>query len=290
METKNIDNIVAEKETLLKTLRVFIDDENSISNYKTFQDLRQQWYDIGNIKSAENTKLNSSFNSLLKIYYNNRNRVYHSLKNLDKKKKLELCELLESYLEFDSDRIDEWNLKTNDIKDLEREWKLLSFDSFSDDERRDVNKRFWKAYKGFFKLKKNFFKRLDESRQINYDIKEEIISTVDEIKDNTEWLKTSKEIQTLQSKWKEVGEVPKKTREEQYLRFKESCDYFFEQYRLSKKENSSHKKVIKIQTKIKNWKNNLEFLGNSKNAEKIKEEYEAKILEAEQHLDELING
>lgn len=290
METKNVNTIVAEKETLLKTLRAFIDDDNAISNYKQFQDLRQQWYDIGNIKSAEDKKLNSSFNSLLKIYYNNRNRVYHSLKSLDKQKKLEICELLESYLEFESDRIDEWNLKTNDIKDLEKEWKLLSFDSFSDDERRDVNKRFWKAYKGFFKLKKNFFKVLDETRQVNYDAKEEIIDAVDEVKENTDWLKTSKHIQSLQSEWKEVGEVPKKTREEQYLRFKESCDYFFEQYRLSKKENGNHKKVIKIQNSIKTWKNNLEFLGNSKNAEKIKAEYQTKITEAEQHLDELING
>lgn len=289
METKNVETIVQEKTELLKNIRAFIDDEDSISKYKQFQDLRQQWYDIGNIASVDDKQLNASFSSLLKIYYNNRNRVYHSLKSLDKQKKIELCEQLEEYLSFESDRIDDWNDKTNDIKRIEKEWKTLSFNSFSDEERKDVNRRFWKAYKGFFKIKKNFFKMLDESRQINYDIKEEIISEVDEIKDGTEWLRISKQIQTFQTKWKEVGEVPKKMREEQYFRFKESCDYFFEQYRLSKKDNQTHKKIVRLENKIKTWKNNLEFLGESKGAEDIKNEYVDKIAEAEIHLSELLD-
>lgn len=286
--TKDIE-VSKKKEELLEELRVFVHDESSISNYKKFQELRQAWLDLGDLPSNKGALI-SNYNALLKIYYNNRNRIYHSLKNLDKQKKIELCEQVEELCKFNSARIDDWNEQTSIIKGFEKQWKNSNFKAFKEEERKEVNKRFWTGYKQFFKNKKQFFKVLDEERLKHYDAKEKLIEEAKALQESNQWLQTSKEIQTIQKRWKNIGEVPKHLREEQYQRFKEICDYFFDSFRDNRKSNLKLKKVTRLENKIKNWKNNLDFLGHSKGAEEIRRDYLDKIEEAEQYLEDLLNG
>jgi len=255
---------------------------------------------------------------------------------------------------------------------------------------KDVNKKFWSAFKTFFSNKSLFFKKLDEERSANLRKKNELVQRALELKESAEWDKAANELKSLQNQWREIGPVPEKFREKVYKEFKEACDFFFEQKRnqhgkveneqvenlkakeavcaelekhiaentaspsmlkelegkfnqigfvpkkditsirkryheaaqkftssiqgitedeknqllleneladlkndpmsgqkIFQKEQAIRKKISKVENDIATLRNNLEFFGRSKNADKYKEEFNGKIKEADESLKQL---
>jgi hypothetical protein len=140
-----------------------------------------------------------------------------------------LNEEVSAFGTFNSDRIKDWNQKTKDILELQKKWDAVGAAPRA--HQRDLNKKFWTAFKLFFHNKNVFFKKLDEERVKNLKIKEALVQRAIELRENQDWEKTSNELKNLQSQWKEVGPVPEKWREKIYQQFKEACDHFFGQRR-----------------------------------------------------------
>ena len=57
--------------------------------------------------------------------------------------------------------------------------------------------------------------------------------------------------------------------------------------KIYQKEQIIRKKISKVENDIALWRNNLEFFGRSKNADKFKDEFNEKIKEATDHLKQL---
>jgi hypothetical protein len=147
--------------------------------------------------------------------------------NFDQKNKL--ADEVQEYIGFQSDRIKEWNEKTKGILDLQKRWETVG--GLPRARAKEVNKKFWSAFKLFFNNKNAFFKKLDEEREHNLQLKNELIQKALALKESHDWDKTSKELKDLQQRWKDVGPVPEKFREKIFREFKEACDFFFEQRR-----------------------------------------------------------
>jgi hypothetical protein len=94
-----------------------------------------------------------------------------------------------------------------------------------------LTKKFWTAFKTFFNNKNNFFKKLDEEREHNLQLKNDLVKKAIDLRESNDWEKTSNELKNLQQKWKDVGPVPEKFREKVFKEFKDACDYFFAQRR-----------------------------------------------------------
>lgn len=306
--------------------------------------------------------------------------------NFDLKNKL--CEEVAAYTVFQSDRIKEWNQKTKEVLELQKKWETVG--GLPRSKSKDINKRFWSAFKTFFSNKNVFFKRLDEERDQNLKRKNELVQRAMELKESNDWDKASNELKNLQQQWKDIGPVPEKFREKVYHEFKTACDYFFEQKRnqqgkqeneqvenlkakesicaelekhiaeqtatpellkaletqfnqigfvprkdinairnryhaavekftnsiqglseeekgklllesqlmdlkndpmagqkLYQKEQAIRKKITKVENDIAVWRNNLEFFGRSKNADKYKDEFNEKINAATDSLKQL---
>jgi hypothetical protein len=302
--------------------------------------------------------------------------------------KASLSDEVQEFVNFQSDRIKEWNQKTKEILELQKRWELIG--GLPRAKAKDVNKKFWSAFKTFFNNKNAFFKKLDEEREQNLQLKNDLVKKAVELKESNDWERTSNELKTLQQKWKDVGPVPEKFREKVFKEFKDACDHFFEQRRtqhdkmeqeqtenlrlkeeicteleshaagrtgssdilrelqerfssigfvprkdinairtryheaverfnnsipgltddekgkitlenqlndlrndpmadrkLFQKEQIIRKKISKVENDIALWRNNLEFFGRSKNAEKVKDEFNDKIKEASDHLKQL---
>ncbi|MGB5977276.1 MAG: DUF349 domain-containing protein, partial [Cyclobacteriaceae bacterium] len=135
---------------------------------------------------------------------------------------------------FDSDRINEWNAKTKEILALQKKWDSVG--GLPRDRAKDVNKKFWSGFKGFFSNKNQFFKKLEGQREENLKKKEELIARADELKESDDWDTTANELKNLQRQWKEIGPVPEKVRDEVYHKFKAACDTFFDNRRNRAKE------------------------------------------------------
>jgi hypothetical protein len=133
------------------------------------------------------------------------------------------------YAAYQTDRIKEWNEKTKEILELQKRWEAVG--GLPRAKAKEVNKKFWAAFKSFFNNKNAFFKKLDEEREQNLQIKNDLVKKALELKESLDWDKTSNELKNLQQKWKDVGPVPEKFREKVFKEFKDACDYFFAQRR-----------------------------------------------------------
>lgn len=306
--------------------------------------------------------------------------------NFDAKSKL--CDEVAVYVSFTSDRIKEWNQKTKEVLELQKKWETVG--GLPRNKSKEVNKKFWTAFKGFFSNKSVFFKKLDEERDTNLKKKNELVQLAIQLKESQEWDKASNELKRIQAEWKNIGPVPEKFREKVFKEFKEACDFFFDQKRnqqgkqdneqvenlkvkesicaelekhitegtatrevlkeieerfnqagfvprkdintirnryheavqkftnsiqglseedksrlvlenqlhdlkndpmggqkIYHKEQAIRKKIVKVENDIAVWRNNLEFFGRSKNADKYKEEFNEKINSATDSLKEL---
>ena len=143
--------------------------------------------------------------------------------------KASLSETVQEFVNFQSDRIKEWNQKTKEILDIQKQWEVIG--GLPRAKAKEVNKKFWSAFKTFFNNKNAFFKRLDEEREQNLQLKNDLVKRAVELRESNEWDRTSNELKNLQLKWKEIGPVPEKFREKVFKEFKDACDFFFEQKR-----------------------------------------------------------
>ena len=81
--------------------------------------------------------------------------------NFEEKQKL--ADEVQEFAAYQSDRIKEWNQKTKEILDIQKRWEAVG--GLPRAKAKDVNKKFWGAFKGFFNSKNSFFKKLDEERE-----------------------------------------------------------------------------------------------------------------------------
>lgn len=76
-----------------------------------------------------------------------------------------------------------------------------------------LTRSFGLPLKHFFNNKNAFFKKLDEEREQNLQLKNDLVKKALELKESNDWERTSNELKNLQQKWKDVGPVPEKFRE-----------------------------------------------------------------------------
>jgi hypothetical protein len=294
----------------------------------------------------------------------------------------------QAFTSYNTDRIKEWNEKTKEILEIQKRWEAVG--GLPRAKAKEVNKKFWAAFKTFFNNKNTFFKKLDEEREANLQLKNDLVKKALDLRESQDWEKTSNDLKNLQQKWKDVGPVPEKFREKVFKEFKDACDYFFSQRRgqqgkveqdqidnlnvktavieelerrtsentatvevlqglqdkynsigfvpkkdittirtryhdavqkfvdaipdlsnddksrvilenqlsdlkkdpmgeqkIFQKEMGIRKKIQSVENDISLWKNNLEFFGKSKNAESVREEFNQKIKDATEHLQQL---
>lgn len=358
---------------------------------KELNDLHHEFKHVGPVPMDEKEAVWQRFKAASDAVYAKRDEFLKTLQqelsvNLDLKSKL--ADEVAAYSSFQSDRIKEWNQKTKEVLELQKKWDATG--GLPRAKSKEVNKKFWSAFKAFFSNKSAFFKKLDEERSANLKKKNELVQRAIELKESAEWDKAANELKQLQHQWKEIGPVPEKFREKVYQEFKEACDFFFEQKRnqgnkveqeqvenlkakeavceeiekhiadgtatasllkqleskfnqigfvpkndiakirkryhdaaqkftgsiqgitddeknqllleneladlkgdpnggqkLFQKEQAIRKKISKVENDISTLRNNLEFFGRSKNADKYKEEFNEKIKEADESLKQL---
>jgi hypothetical protein len=199
---------------------------------RELNELHHEFKHIGPVPKDDKEAVWQRFKAASDAVYAKRDAYLQNLqqelqKNLEEKNKL--ADEAQVYVTFQTDRIKEWNEKTKEILELQKRWEVIG--GLPRAKAKEVNKKFWSAFKGFFNNKNAFFKKLDEEREQNLHLKNELVKKALELKESSDWEKTSNELKVLQQKWKDVGPVPEKFREKVFKEFKDACDYFFSQRR-----------------------------------------------------------
>ena len=218
----------AEKLVGVEDLKQAINDLN---------ELHEEFKHLGPVPKADQQSLWERFKHASDQVYARRKEFIKHLKedlkiNLDKK--LVLADQVQEYYKFESDRITDWNKKTKGILEIQKQWEAIG--GLPRDAAKEVNKKFWGAFKGFFHNKGLFFKKLEGERISNLEKKKEIVVQAESLKDSVEWKETSEKLKQLQKDWRNIGPVPEKFRNSIYGQFKEACDLFFSKKRSQNKE------------------------------------------------------
>ncbi len=369
----------------------------SLTNLKDavreLNELHNEFRHVGPVPRDDKDGVWQRFKKASDAVYEKRDEYINTLqleltKNLELKGKI--IDEVATLAAFQTDRIKEWNQKTQEILELQKKWELSG--GVPRNKSKEVNRKFWSAFKSFFANKNVFFKKLDEERDKNLQLKNDLVKKAIELKESQEWDKAANQLKDLQANWKVIGPVPEKFREKVYLEFKAACDHFFEQRRIQfekhdheqeenlakklqiceelekmiqektattqaladfqrrfndtgfvpkksivsikerfsksvdklieslddltqdererlllevqlgslkndpdadrkiyHKEQTIRKQMTKVENDIAVWRNNLEFFGRSKNADKFKDEFNDKIKSASEHLQQLKN-
>ncbi len=205
---------------------------------KGLNDLHNEFKHLGPVPKKEQEPLWQKFKAASDAIYAKRKDYVEHLKvaqDANLGLKLGLVDQIQIFTEYKSDRIKEWNEKTKEVLAIQKQWEAVG--GMPRERAKEVNKQFWAAFKTFFHHKGDFFKALDAAREGNLQAKKELITKAQELKESTDWVKTTNELINLQKAWKESGPVPEKVRNSTYQQFKEACDYFFDQKRSQNKIN-----------------------------------------------------
>ena len=199
---------------------------------RELNELHNEFKHIGPVPKEEKDAVWQRFKAASDAIYAKRDAFLDQInkeqvKNLDEK--LRIAEEVAAFANFETDRIKEWNQKTQEILAIQKKWEGIG--AVTRSKAKEVNKKFWSAFKAFFSKKNVFFRKLDEEREKNLHAKKEIIRLAHELKESKDWDKTANTLKDLQRRWKDIGPVPEKMREKVFQEFKEACDFFFGQRR-----------------------------------------------------------
>lgn len=233
-ELKELDrkkNLEAKLELCVRAEQLAV-RENIKDAVKELNELHNEFKHIGPVPKEDQETVWQRFKAASDAVYARRDEFVAGMQaelkaNFESKSKI--ADEVQSYLQFTTDRIKDWNQKTQEILELQKRWDSVGGTPRA--KSKDLNKKFWSAFKQFFHNKNQFFKKLDEERDKNLKAKQQLLVRAIELKTSEDWNKTSLELKQLQAQWKEIGPVPERQREKIYKEFKEACDFFFDQRR-----------------------------------------------------------
>jgi hypothetical protein len=206
---------------------------------KTLNDLHEEFKYLGPVPREDQEKVWQRFKSASDAVYARRKEYYDGQKEVFKRNlelKEALIKKLESNQDFKADRIRDWNNKTKEILDIQKQWEAIG--PVPRESGKDINRNFWSLFKNFFHNKNIFFKELDDLRLANKEKAEKLIEEAEAQLNNVDSQNSANVLIKLQQEWKTIGPTPEKVRDELYRRFKKACDTFFESRRQSTKEAS----------------------------------------------------
>ncbi|MGB3587692.1 MAG: DUF349 domain-containing protein [Tunicatimonas sp.] len=213
---------------------------------KELDELHEEYKHIGPVPRDEQEALWQRFKAASDKIHDRRREDIEVFKEQLKKnleEKLKLVEEVKEFASFESDSIKEWNKKTKELQQLQKQWEAAG--SMPRNQAKEVNRQFWSSFKEFFAHKSEFFQRLDAQREENLQKKEALAEKAETLKESEDWKTTSNELKRLQREWKEVGPVPERARELVYQRFKAACDAFF-----NRRRNNSQETEIEYQKNL----------------------------------------
>lgn len=224
-------NLTAKK-ALVERARQIVQNPNTRKAIEEFQALQEEYRTIGRAPKEESEALWQELKTLADALFTRRRNEKEALraqKQANMEAKQALCLKVETFVGFESDSFKEWNEKTREILELQKQWDSIG--AAPREVAKDLNKQFWKNFKDFFRAKAQFFEKVDAERQKNLEQKRALIARANELKESNDWENTASVLKDLQNQWREIGSVPEKFKESLYQEFKTAVDYFFERKR-----------------------------------------------------------
>lgn len=250
---KNLETKVA----LCEAAEKLAEEEDVIAAFHKLQSLHQEFRDCGPVAKEQREEIWKRFKDASTTVNRRHQQHFENIKNEESKnleKKTAICEAIEGIDVENITSAPVWNEMTQKVIELQNEWKKIGFAPQKMNVK--IFERFRAACDKFFTAKSEFFKGLKDNLAQNLELKTALCEKAEQLKDSTEWKKTSDALIRLQKEWKTIGPVAKKESDAIWKRFVAACDYFFEQKEkvVSTLHNEEHENLKKKQEIIEKLK------------------------------------
>ena len=198
------------KEALLNKLREFLDNDETQVSINWIKEVQAEWRATGNVPAQHNRTLWANYNALMDRFYNNRS-IHFELKELDRRKNLELKQALSERAEALKD-VEDVREAVRQLDELHEEYKHVG--PVPQEEQEPLWQRFKTASDQVHDRRRaeveKFKEELNENLAKKEAVAEEVASFVEFNSDSIkEWNQKTKEIQELQKKWTVIGSMPR---------------------------------------------------------------------------------
>ena len=267
------------KKEIIRVLRELVNGVENKDTFNNVKDLQNAWKDIGNLNNSKDKSLWTTYNALLDRFYDNRS-IYFELKDLDRKKNLELknaiCEKAEKLVN-NSNIMRAVSL----LNELHAEFKHIG--PVERDKQEDIWNRLKNASDEVYKKKKDFISNIKESLNENLEKKSKLLDEINKIKNFKsdkfkEWNNKTKEVLSLKDKWNSIGGVPKSSTRNISKEFWNSFKEFFSnKSKFFKKIDDSFKANLDLKKalvdKVNELKSSDDWENTSKEIQSLQQEW-----------------
>ena len=267
------------KKEIIRVLRELVNGVENKDTFNNVKDLQNAWKDIGNLNNSKDKSLWTTYNALLDRFYDNRS-IYFELKDLDRKKNLELknaiCEKAEKL-------VDNSNIMraVSTLNELHAEFKHIG--PVDRDKQEDIWNRLKNASDEVYKKKKDFISNIKESLNENLEKKSKLLDEINKIKNFKsdkfkEWNNKTKDVLSLKDKWNSIGGVPKSSTRNISKEFWNSFKEFFSnKSKFFKKIDDSFKANLDLKKalvdKVNELKSSDDWENTSKEIQSLQQEW-----------------
>lgn len=298
---ENAKEIVSESIETLREWQAATDKVN---------ELLKLWKTIGRAPKSKNDEVWNTFKGYLDSFFKSKREYLNELKGQQVNNynlKLDLCTKAEA-IKGSS----EWGNTTRELINLQQEWKKIG------PVPRKYSDKIWKKFRGscdeFFKRKSEHFKSLHSVEDENLKKKKKLISSITDFSVSKDKETNLDALKDFQKQWIDIGYVPFKEKEKIQASYRAAIDKLVAKMDINKSELSASDfknrldiiknspdadrrlskerlfisgKIKKIKEDLDVWENNIGFFSNSKQSNKLKEEFEIKISKAKSEIDGL---
>ena len=230
-----------DRETILEEMSLLAKDTPSKEMLFKLRGYSNQWKAIGPVSSARLGEFRDKFRALFEQIMNLcepvlKEQEEERQKNLAEKEKI--CAEVEA---LSADSTDNWRDKFKTMQQYQESWKAVG------QVPRESNQPLWDRFRAasnvFYTKHKEFLKKEDAARALNYDAKVKLCEQAEALSESSDWNGTTNKLKKLQEDWKAVGPAPKAQSEAIWNRFRTACDKFFEMKRAHYEAMDSEKET-----------------------------------------------
>ncbi len=303
------ENLVKKQEliTELNTFTSFNSDRINDWNAKTKEilDLQKRWEAVGGVPRENAKELNKAFWSTFKGFFANKNEFFKTLESLRKENLAKKEELVQEAIALKES--EDWDKTAEQLKQLQRRWKEVG--PVPEKQRNAVYAKFKEACDVFFDHKREQLNQTESAYGENQEHKEAVLDQIAEKAAGKEG--SQDELMELIATYNEFGFVPRNAIKGIESKFQKVVKAYVESLdlnasdaeslllraeltagnkggdadkKLQKKESMLRRKISELEDNISLWNNNLAFFANSKTADKLKAEFDEKIIKAQEEV------
>ncbi|MDD4141216.1 MAG: DUF349 domain-containing protein [Bacteroidales bacterium] len=226
---KNLES----KISLCEKAEELILEKSIMKSFKKLQEYHQEWKEIGPVPADKRDELWNRFKTATDKINTRRKEHYFQIKDQQETNyaaKVVIVEEAERLSEITPTSLKAWQNVGDQLNELLKTWKTIGPAA------KDQNDKIWTKFKaildGFYAAKKEFFVQLKDQQFNNYNLKLDLCTQAEAVKDSNAWGETTQILINLQKEWKKIGPAPKKLSDKIWKRFRGACDEFF-----TRKEN-----------------------------------------------------